>query len=96
MERDGSAITGSARVTGIPVETLFELIGALLLIIYADIKRELRSIRRSAETRDKVVERLRIALCFMARTLKVPFAESILMGLKGSASPDDTSENHTL
>jgi hypothetical protein len=81
-------------MTGIPIEWLFGAIGFLLAGIYADIKRDLRNIKRAASNRDRVVDRLRIALCFMARTLKVPFAESILSDMKDS--PDDTGENPKL
>ena len=38
---------------GIPIEILFAIIGALAMLIYADVKHELRSLRRASAHRAK-------------------------------------------
>jgi hypothetical protein len=40
-------------LTGIPIEVLFGLIGALGMIIYADVKHDLRRLRRASNQRGK-------------------------------------------
>jgi hypothetical protein len=40
-------------LTGIPIEVLFAIIGALGMIIYADVKHDLRRLRRASSQRGK-------------------------------------------
>jgi hypothetical protein len=72
------AVTTSA--TGIPIEYLFTIIGSLLMLIYLDVKRDLRKLRSNAHKRDLTLARLSTALRFVCRKLNIPF-------------PSDDSEN---
>lgn len=81
--------------TGIPIEYLFAIIGFLLLGIYGDVKRELRSLKRDGAHRDRNQERFRIALIYVVRHLKVPFAASLL-DVKDEDDTSDTGENKSL
>lgn len=67
------AVTTSA--TGIPVEYLFSIIGALLMLIYLDVKRDLKNLRNNASRRDLVLARVSGALRFVCHKLKIPFRE---------------------
>jgi hypothetical protein len=90
----GGTFTGGTRserimsVTGIPIEWLFGVLGILVSVIYADIKRELRSLNRSAARRELTLERFRIAISLVCRKLNVPFSDI----LKGDGD-SDTSEH---
>ncbi|HTV76652.1 MAG TPA: hypothetical protein VMF03_00210 [Steroidobacteraceae bacterium] len=66
--------------TGIPVEYLFTVIGVLLTWIYLDMKRELKSLRKNAEMRSVMIDRLRIALSLVCRKLNVPFGDILKVG----------------
>lgn len=85
----------TATTTGIPIEALFAVIGFLLVAVYGDIKRELRllkqqlnQVKEAGERRDKKVDRVSLAISFMAAQLKIPFVSRILKG-----TTDDTGEN---
>lgn len=80
-------------MTGIPIDVLFTVIIALIGAVYADIKRELRSLRRNGTNRDLLMERFRIALSYVCQTLHVPFAASLL---DGKTPQDDDSGEHKI
>lgn len=46
------------KVTGIPIEYLFLMIGALVTAIYAGIRSDLRALKRSAAKRDTLLIRI--------------------------------------
>lgn len=60
-------------VTGIPTDYLFLIVGALIGAIYLDIKRELRSLRKDANSRVVTLGRITLALRFVCRKLNIPF-----------------------
>lgn len=60
--------------TGIPVELLFTIIGALLLCIYADLKFEVRRLRKESVARGLTLALLRQALHIVCTHLKIPFS----------------------
>lgn len=60
-------------VTGIPIEYLFLIIGGLLSAIYFDVKKDLKSLKRNADTRAITITRMSLALRFVCRKLKIPF-----------------------
>lgn len=82
----------TATTTGIPIEALFAVIGFLLVAVYGDIKRELRQLRQAGNKRDAKVDRLGLAISFIAKNLKIPFVSSILR----ESNDDDTGENPKL
>jgi len=63
----------STSATGIPVDYLFLVIGALLSGIYLDVKRDLRTLRNNAQKRDLAISRVTLALRFVCRKLNIPF-----------------------
>jgi hypothetical protein len=65
--------------TGIPIEALFAVLGFLLAGIYADVKRDLRTLRKGGIVRDRKMDRIGIVLGLVCQTLKVPFSD-ILKG----------------
>jgi uncharacterized protein (DUF2384 family) len=72
----------SSTLTGIPVDALLSVIGVLVGAIYADLKRDLRGLKRAAEKRDEHQHRMaqrqsRIAVVLeiLCKTLKVPFSD---------------------
>lgn len=66
---------GADTMTGIPIEWLFAAIAGLLGMVYADLKKELRSQTRRGINRDKKTERIRITLGLMCESLKLPYAK---------------------
>lgn len=59
--------------TGIPIEWLFGLIAALVAVIYVDMKRELRALRRQASRRAGLMLSMKYSLQLVCRKLDIPF-----------------------
>jgi hypothetical protein len=56
----------------IPTGILFALIGALLLIIYRDIKNSLDKLRSDSIKRDLKIERFNLTMRLICSRLKIP------------------------
>jgi hypothetical protein len=73
--------------TGIPIEILFGIIGALVSFIYADLKREVRILRRESNDRTVKISKLSIILGMVCHKLGVPFGHIL-------DDKDDEDDNH--
>lgn len=80
-------------LTGIPIELLFGAIAGLLAIIYGDLKRESRALRKASDRRDKAsikndyrMQHLTAAFGMVCEKLKIPFAPFV------DRKDDDTDE----
>jgi hypothetical protein len=59
--------------TGIPIEVLFAVIGAMLVAIYADIKWEVRKLRVESNKRGQSIALIRQAVNAICNHIKLPF-----------------------
>ena len=60
-------------LTGIPIEFLFAAIGGMLGLIYADMKRELRTLRKESNARGTSIALIRQSVNSLCNHLKLPF-----------------------
>jgi hypothetical protein len=60
-------------LTGIPVELLFTIIGTLIVGIYLDLKREVRSLRKESNVRGTSIALIRQAVNAICNHIKLPF-----------------------
>lgn len=55
-------MSGSTALTGIPIEILFSIIGALGLIVYGDLRWNMRKLMQESQRRSKQLSVFRIYL----------------------------------
>jgi len=61
-------------LTGIPIEALFAMIGALGSLVYLDIKREVRWLRKESAHRTRVLDSLCAVFHIAAKKLDIPWS----------------------
>lgn len=60
-------------LTGIPIEYLFTVIGGLITLVYLDVKRELKALRKNAEIRGGQLVRIGTILRIVCSKLRIPY-----------------------
>lgn len=70
-----AAEQNSTSVTGIPVDYLFATIGALGSLVYADLKREVRSLKHEAAKRGRHIRHVENAVRKVCYKLNIKFEE---------------------
>jgi hypothetical protein len=67
------ASTSGDTVTGIPLDVLFSIIGALLVGVYADMKYQLKKLQEDSAKRSGNIIHMRTLLGFICKKLDIPF-----------------------
>lgn len=60
-------------MTGIPIEYLFATLGTLVGLIYLDLRREVRILRKESQGRAVQLTGIRFILSSVCRKLDIPF-----------------------
>jgi hypothetical protein len=60
-------------MTGIPVEALFSIIGGMVTLVYLDLRREVRTLRKESQTRTVQLTGIRFILASVCKKLDIPF-----------------------
>lgn len=69
--RAGGSATST---TGIPIEALFAALGGMGLIVYADVKRELRRLSRESEHRTRMLDSMAAVFQIVCGKLDIPWS----------------------
>lgn len=60
-------------MTGIPVEYLFSIIGAMVALVYLDLRREVKILRKESQGRAVQLTGIRFVLASVCKKLDIPF-----------------------
>ena len=61
-------------VTGIPIEYLFAIVGAMVAGIYLDLRREVRSLRKESIARGTQIALIKQMLNAVCKHIKLPYS----------------------
>lgn len=66
----------SQSVTGIPVEYLFAVIGALLTVVYADIRQAIRALKQEAAKRGRHIRHVESCVRLVCNKLNINYQDA--------------------